>query len=333
MNDRVCSGKYKSPHDFIITAIQNQIYLESREVVQGSTFPTSSAAEPKSLRIDPELAILLLPPDIAKVKTVALSEIERPNYLWGQYNRFFPVKIAVRVAANLIGRHESGYVSLGEVQEISAEAARLVGKESEKMDRKYGRKRGTIIAAGLPIGRDADKAKFRFKNQFVGHMISKIENDTTVNRIYGAAPALKFLDMKKGERNSVQLGVTDFGLKFSSLPNPVIDQHDFSTALSGEEAEFLLDHIASHVPEEARLMRLILAAVRDGIATPSELNAQVQAQRSDWNDNEAAMMRAGIVSRIGELRLLERRKQGVKVTYLLTGLGEKYLEKLTRLEI
>jgi len=39
-------------------------------------------------------------------------------------------------------------------------------------------------------------------------------------------------------------------------------------------------------------------------------------------------MRAGVVSRISELGLLDRKKHGVKVTYELTKLGEEYLAKL-----
>ena len=328
------SGRYKSPHDFLIVAIQNQIHYEHEPVDQSIEAQDSRSGESVSgvrFQIDPELAALVLPPNVAKVKTVSLSNIERPGCLWGQYNRFFPVKIAARVAANLITQQESDYVSLDELQGKSAEIARLYGKTTQKMDRQYGRKRGTIISAGLPIARDAEKAKLRFRNQFVGHAVLKIENEKTVLKIYGAAPTLKFLDMKN-EKKSVLVGITEFGLKFASLLNPVIDQQEYSSALSADEVEFLLEHIATQVPEEAKLIHLILSGVKKGIATPNELNERVKADRSDWEGNEPSMMRAGIVSRIGELGLLERRKDGVKVTYLLTDLGEKYLERLSKLE-
>jgi len=315
-----------------MAAIQNQIYLESSEPTEDSRFKSHAhVSQPKSFRIDPELVTLLLPPDPAKVSIVGLGDAERPKYLWGQYNRFFPVKIAMRAAANLISQHESEWISLDELQEKSAEAARLVGKQVEKMDRQYGRKRGTIISAALPVGRNADKAKLRFKNQFVGYIMSKVEHDSMIQRVYGAAPALKFLEIKKSEKNSVQAGITDFGLKFACCSNPIIDQQDFSTALSSEEVEFLLGHIASEIPEEARLIQVILEGVRKGIATPLELNESIQAYRA-WKGKEAAMMRAGLVGRIGELGLLERRKDGVKVTYLLTDLGEKYVQRLSAVE-
>mgnify|MGYP001093531263 CR=1 FL=1 len=330
INRQIRSGKYRSPQDFIIAAIQNQIQLESQETLEtASELPISPeysalSSSQSAAPIMKTVAVQLLSSDVAKVKTVSLKNLERPSALWGQYNRFFPVKIVTRVAANLAKEYSSDYVPLGELQERSAQIAREFGKIIERKDKQLGRKRGTIISAGLPIGRDQDKAKSRFKNQFVGNMVG--------NRIEGASPTLKFLDMMKDEKNSVLVGITDFGLRFASLSNPVIDLEDYSAALSAEEVEFLLDHIASEVLGEAKLIRLILAGVKEGIATPEELNNRFKVYYSDWKRNEVVMMRAGVVSRIGELGLLERRKDGVRVTYLLTDLGEKYLDRLSKLE-
>ena len=325
MNKQVRSGKYKSPQDFIIASIQNQVYIETQETVETDSEVMKSAGSSSfATPMARTVAIQLNSLDVARVKTVPLKNFQRPSFLWGQYNRFFPVKIVTRVAAKFAREYSSDYVSLGELQEESAQFARELGKVIERKDKQLGRKRGTIISAGLPIGREQDKAKSRFKNQFVGYLAG--------NRIEGAAPTLKFLDMMKDEKNSVLAGITEFGLRFASLSNPVIDLQDYSAALSTEEVEFLLDHIASEVLGEAKLIRLILAGVKEGVATPEELNDRVKAYNPDWKRSEVVMMRAGVVSRISELGLLERRKDGVKVTYLLTDLGKKYLEKLNKLE-
>jgi len=331
INKQIRSGRYRSPQDFMIAAIQNQVYVESQEAVARDSQvsrPLEYSSAVASSFVPPmtrTAVIQLLSSDVAKVKTVPLKNFQRPSVLWGQCNRFFPVKIVTRVAANLAKEYSSDYVLLGELQEKSAQIARELGKVIEHKDRQLGRKRGTIFSAGLPIGREQDKAKSRFKNQFVGYMAG--------NRIEGAAPTLKFLDMIKDEKNSVLAGVTDFGLRFASLSNPLIDLEDYSMSLSAEEVVFLLDHISSEVPGEAKLMRLILSGVKEGIATPEELNNRVKGYSSDWGRNEVIMMRAGVVSRMGELGLLERRKDGVKVTYLLTDRGDKYLERLSKLGI
>ncbi len=328
MNKHVRSGKYKSVQDFILAALQNQVYIET-ENTNGDSETTATTglsnlpmASTASLPPKTDAARLLLKPEPSDVRTVPVGSVPRPSYLWGQYNRLFPVKIVVRVAANLSGQNGFGYVPLGELQERTAEIAREMGRTILRNDRLLGRKRGTIISAALPIGRDQDKAKTRFKNQFVGFLAR--------SRVEGAAPTLKFLNIMRGDKNIVQVGITDLGLRFSSIPNPIIDRDDYSTAFSLEEIEFLLDHIASEVPAEAKLIQLVLDGVKRGVATPEELNDLVRSYNVEWNESEAIAMRSGIVSRVSELGLLERRKDGVKVTYLLSEPGANYLEKLKR---
>ncbi len=332
MNKQVRSGRYRSLQDFILAALQNQVYIETSEAIEGDSESSASSGlvttlSPLATTLSAKTAAaqLLLRPEASDVKAVPLRDLPRPSYLWGQYNRLFPVKIVIRVAANLSRQNGSGYVPLGELQEKSAEIAREMGRLILRKDRLLGRKRGTIISAALPIGRDQDKAKIRFKNQFVG-FLSK-------SRVEGAAPTLKFLDIIRNDKNVVQAGVTDLGLRFATLSNPIIDRDDYSTAFSPEEVDFLLDHIALEVPGEAKLVRLVLGGVKRGVATPEELNDLVRSYNSDWNESEAIAMRSGVVSRVAELGLLERRKDGVKVTYLLNELGDKYLERLSKMGV
>ncbi len=321
-------GRYKTTQDFILTAVQNQVYIENSDISDGGSLENSgpSSVRPKTASVTvstlagSDAKHLLRMPEGSSVKTVPLGELTRPTYLWGQYNRLFPVKIIMRVAANLSGPDGSGYVPLEELQEESADIAREMGRLILRKDRALGRKRGDIISAALPIGRNEDKTKTRFKNQFVGFL--------TRNRVEGAASVLKFLDITRTDKNRILAGITDLGLKFASLPNPIIDEDDYSTAFSPEEVEFLLNHIASEVPEEAKLVSLVLGGIRKGVATPEQLNDLVRSHNPDWNENQAIAIRSGIVSRMSELGLLGRNKDGVKVTYILNELGENYLERL-----
>jgi hypothetical protein len=336
MNKQVREGKYKSPQEFILAAIENQLYIESQAVNEATGEADSQVAAVSVVSPSHPIRTVapMIPPDLLSrnmngVKTVALGALEKPKDLWGQYNRIFPVKIVARVAANLAKQYEADYVPLWELQEKAAEMARDLGKVIERKDKQLGRKRGTIISAGLPVGRDINKATMRFKNQFVGHVTGTRESGYFIE---GAAPTLKFLEMVKDEKNSVRVGITPFGLKFASLSNPVIDTHDFSASFSPEEIEFLLEHIASEIPGEGKLMHLILSNVKKGVATPDELNDKVKALYPKQTDNEVVSMRAGAVSRVCELGLLKREKEGVKVTYVLTDRGEKYLKRLAKSE-
>ena len=321
---QVRSGKYRSLQDFITTAVRNQLYLESQEdpqAVVGIQKPSVTDSQSPAVSITSVIQLLQLP-NLNEVKTIAVSDLERDQYLWGQYNRIFPTKIVTRVVANLARINSTDTIPLEDLQEKSAEIARNLGKDIERADERLGRKRGEIISAALPIGKGpgADKAKLRFKNQFVGYLSGK--------KAEGASATLKFIDFSGNTKNSTRVGITDFGLKFASLSNPVIDRQDYSAPFSSEEVTFLLDHIASQLPEEVRLVRLILSSVKGGVASPEGLNEKVRSSHPEWKKSQPITMRAGVVSRISELGLLDREKEGVKVTYKLTELGEKYLTRL-----
>jgi hypothetical protein len=325
INRQIKSGKYRSPQDFMLAAIQNQAYLETVEVdstvtVSGNEHSGASSAQPSPIASKAPGAKLLLLPDSNQVKTVPVGNMYRSNYLWGQYNRLFPTKIIVRVATNLANQHGSDFVPLAELREKSSEIARELGKVIQRKDKLLGRKRGTIISAGLPVGRQMEKAMARFKDQFVGFLAKE--------RMWGATPTLKFTEMMRNDKNVPLVGTTDFGLKFSSLPNPVIDREDYSTSLSDQEVEFLLHHIATEIPGEAKLNRLVLSSIKSGVVTPNDLNDKIRSYDRKWTENEIVAMRVGIVSRASELGLLGRHREGVRITYELTGQGENYLSRL-----
>jgi hypothetical protein len=321
-------GKYRSLQDFIGTAVRNQLYLESQEEPQSiPEIQKRSVTDSQNPAVSVTSAIQLMQlasalTNPSDVKTIAVSSLQRDQYLWGQYNRILPTKIVTRVMANLAKNNSTDTVLLEDLQEKASEIARNVGRDIERADERIGRKRGEIISAGFPIGKGpgADKAKLRFKNQFVGYLSG--------GKAEGASPTLKFIDFLGNTKNSTRVGITDFGLKFASLSNPVIDRQDYSTPFSSEEVTFLLDHIVSQLPEEAELIQLILSNVKKGIASPEGLNERVRSSHPEWKRSQPSTMRAGVVSRITELGLLDREKDGVKVTYRLTELGEKYLARL-----
>ncbi len=139
INKLVKTGRYKTPQDFMLAALQNQAYLES---VQAEGNSVSSAQTPVSsprgsgdrlfetaieyLRdADPASktaqAKMLLPPEIGRVKTVPLTNaLLRHKYISGLSNRLFPVKPVVRVLANLLAESGSEYVTLDDLQQKAA---------------------------------------------------------------------------------------------------------------------------------------------------------------------------------------------------------------------
>jgi hypothetical protein len=317
------SGKYRNVQDFVTAALRNQVYLESPTAVSSGLSQEDRTIATRSVGNTPDMTALRS--DISQAKTVALTASSRPDFIWGQYNKLFPVKIVTRVAANLAINRATDFIALTELQDEAADLAREVGKIIEQNDKQSGRKRGNIFSAGLPIGKRVEKAKTRFKTQFVGYLSRE--------RMEGAAPALKFLELKKGSSGLAYAGLTNLGLKFAAIRNPILDAGEFDAPFSTEEVNFLLDHISANLPQEAELMRYILSEVAEGIATPEELNRGLDERLHDWKHNEVVTMRAGLVSRLSELGLLTRKKDGVKVTYFVTELGQKFLNMGARREV
>jgi hypothetical protein len=120
--------------------------------------------------------------------------------------------------------------------------------------------------------------------------------------------------------------LTEPGWYFASLPNPVLDgeQQNPTDRFSKREKDFLIEHIISYVQPER-------FAYRNGENTPSKLGqvlkAYVRGQES-FTDSFLAAQRSGAISRMVELDLLSRRRDGVRVTYEATEHGIGFLQRL-----
>lgn len=117
------------------------------------------------------------------------------------------------------------------------------------------------------------------------------------------------------------------------------DQADLQVRLptekfSTEEREFLVHHIATAVPAEAFAYRSILEAVKAGHNTPEKLDAALKAYVSpdraeDLSQSFLSSQRSGAVSRMSDLDLIGRQRDGTRVTYAVTDEGRAFLELCT----
>jgi hypothetical protein len=333
INRLIREGRYRSIQDFLFAAAQNQVY----EVEQSSDIVTvpqeniilSRSHSPQALdratHQTSDVDYRLLTPDLAngKVETVPPPEPSQvAGEMYGLWNRFFPVKITTRVLANML-KGDGARVPLEALQENASRNARALGKLLLKKERDLGRKRHDMIATALPTKRDEFKAKGRFKSHFVGYL-SKRGKEV---RIEGAPAVLRFINISKGEDGHDQVGLTAAGLRFALLGNPVIDQEDFNSSLSDEERRFLIEHISVELPEERKLMRYLLQSIKGGAANPHALQEEVKKLRPTLNERtELVTFRSGLLSRMSELRLLTRARNGVSVRYHVTSEGERFLE-------
>ena len=118
--------------------------------------------------------------------------------------------------------------------------------------------------------------------------------------------------------------LTDQGLAFSLLENPILDKRDKKamSPLAEEESSFLVEQILEWVPAERDDMLVVLNAVGGGSKTPSELTGAIRGCfPQEWSDSVFQTHTSGLVARLGELRLLKRVWHGRNVNYEL---GDEY---------
>lgn len=246
------------------------------------------------------------------------------RWVFGQFNRFLPAKASCRAVAHLLNNAPNGVPLSQAASKISEEAAAL-GDFLAAYDKRNAVGRDEAFSTAFPSTTDnAEKGRLRYANQFVA----------SVNRegkVSGLLTDLKLINHSQGE--SPLLLLTEMGWRFALLANPVLDggQEKPIRKFSTEETDLLLDHITRSVPTEAFAYRTILTAITEGADTPEKIDTILQKQVSqDRSRNLTASFlssqRSGAVSRMADLGLVARIRDGVRVFYIATDAGKKFVQ-------
>jgi len=246
----------------------------------------------------------------------------RPKFLQGkllsgQYNRFFPLKIVMRVAANLLLNSE-GYKHVNSeeedvaysplvLEELRSEAAKIASyakKRMEWLDSSNGTEYGSWFSVALTDG--SKKQDERFMSQFVG---------SVRNEGQGLPFELGLLDLDEGI-----VKITELGLKFTLAENQIIDKSDdwkSNSALSPQEKKLLMFAIKRNTPSEYELMNELIGNVKEGIDTPKKIEAFLK-EKFEISETEASLQRTGVFARLQELGIVRRVKEGRSIHYEVT---------------
>jgi hypothetical protein len=250
------------------------------------------------------------------------KDIERgpERYLWGQVNRIFPLKVALFVLANMVREKREKRVNLHEfgtrVSQIAQRVRAMLVQRTRKLT---GGKES--LWAGLPK-RASEKSVGRFTSHFIGY----IRSDGVVE---GALAKLKFVNITRGSGKDNLISLTEPGLEFSRMRNPILDERVFTEgSLSNEEKEYYLRHISKYVPYEKQAFIDVLTLISEGSTSPSALNDGLKRMWAvDWSLEHVNTQRIGIVSRLTELGLVEKTKKGLEVEYNITERGKQFLHE------
>ena len=325
---------FRDFHHFATIALENQVAWETGDITgKGITnaldlqiSQLNKAVPPGNEALEATLAanenLLRMPSQKPKLSHLPIPE-NANNILWGQYYRFLPVKVGVRVLLNLYTEH------LPELRDFTEKVTNVVlpfRHQLAKLDRMDRRSFGELLSATFPT--NDEKSIKRFVNQYMLHLRT---SDMT---LLGMMPELKLINVISDENGIVKIGLTNFGSQFALLQNPVIDLTK-PESLSGDEINFLLSHIADNLPAEFEHMTIALKAIENGKNTREELNAALKGyylhyhKGSEWSDTVINTMRSGLFSRLNELGLVRREKNGKYIRYQITAVGKKYVQSMS----
>jgi len=285
-------GRYPSAEEFIWAAVENQLLLEEKGALV-------------ALTAGDDLGGRLLTRPSSTPQTVP-AEQPTAAPLWGMINRFLPVKVGVRVLANLLADGGTDWVLLEEFERKAGAVAREYGIFLHDLDAKVGRKVEQRLSIGLPTGSKPVRSLSRYTQHFLA-----------------ATPesALRKLGLAATSKNLVAeevVGITEAGMKLTSLPNPALDGGDYTVSLSRDEAEFFKEQVCRSVRGEFDLWKEILELLGERGISQESLRAALK-ERKGWEGGTLAAMATGVLARMKELGLLQSRGRGPTALYESTG--------------
>jgi hypothetical protein len=361
LDSLIDSGQFKDTSEAISMALINYEVIqravkENREVIRADTVPASESAHvpgqfgagradllrfservsvssfsnlPRKIpamfqlpeRRPSEEDMLLVTPAQAEYKSFSPKE-----WLFGQWNRFLPVKATTRALLNIMCEHHSGIPVSDAANKISYAACDL-GDYLRMLDARFARRREDSVSAAFPsTTQSGAEGRLRYGNQFVGSIKQ--------GKLIGLPAALRLIAHDSAKDPNLRL--TKAGALFAVLSNPVLEHDSTGSAnkFTTDEIHFLLEHIRTCVPEEVSAFVAIIDAINDGANTPDKMDASLRA-RFGLKD-EASMtatflstQRTGAISRLADLGLIYREKAGLRVTYTVSHPGKCFRSQIS----
>jgi predicted transcriptional regulator len=263
----------------------------------------------------------------------ALGIFDQNTIIWGQINRFFPIKIGLLTIAQYIEESGDEYnlVSMQDAIDHVKSSVRNIGEFLKQIDDKYGKKGPEKLSVGFASGDGLklDKGLARFTSHFI------LRFRKTDKKMEGALVKLGFLRAYNMNGSGIKVGITESGLKFLNLSNPIVDslaENESSIAipkipnkiLSEEEKSFIIETIAELIPVDYKAMQTVLRLIDTGDNTQAKIQNGLQGNE-DFGNGQAMIdtNKNGIIARLTALELIGRNKQSLNVEYYLTDAGKK----------
>ena len=344
LDELLALGRYPDYSAAVSVAISNQLLLQKRAAQSrafvlsdnGQSMPTQQNLTPQPPRLPTSIPPLftLAAAQNCKIEPVALpdsheergSKITVDRWFFGQHNKLLPVKSTCRALATLLAERPFGIPLSEAAPKIAKEAANL-GDYLQQLDARSGAVREEALATAFPRNADdSDRSRLRYANQFIGAL-------NTQDHLSGLLVDLRLVNIVAAKQHHLLL--TAPGIEFAKLVNPVFDEPIGATdrppkRFSDEEVEFLARHIRENVPVEDFAFRTVLGAIKNGINTPKLLDERLARLlvpgKNKVSEAFVSTQRAGVISRMSDLEMIIRRREGIHVKYEATVRGSAFIQ-------
>lgn len=365
LDDLVTAGQYKDYGEAISSAVMNLMVLQAEILKKGAIVfgtegqpetqrynsqPVVPASQQVSYNVSEQLNLEVgdvsnqiiksgipeiflrndissKPPELASMPSDVWapgSKVPLDRWLFGQYNKLLPAKANCRALAHMLSNEPKG-VPISKAASAIAQKAVALGEFLAQHDEQNAIGRDDTFSTAFPLAEEnAEKGLSRYANQFVASVNKS-------GQVSGLLIDLKLINYVG--RKEVRLLLTEIGWRFAILPNPILDgiQEVPTWKFSFEERKFFLEHIVQSVPAEDFAYRTILSAILEGANTPETIDTVLQELVSPNTDrifskSFLSSQRSGAISRMADLNLVTRVREGVRVLYTVTDIGKQYLE-------
>ncbi len=299
---------YASLSEFAEVALLNQLETE-----QGARRESRAPADSSELSLSPASRGDLLAP-IGDPPLELLEPAGVGDALFVLTNRLSPLKVAVRVLANLAttGR----WPAARKFHDAAAAEARRLGMELRERDKREGRSGPSRLSTGYPVGKDAQAALDRFVFSFA----ASLRDGTCV----GPLATLGLANCLDG-----RIGLTAAGWSLAAAPSPLLDGEGERT-LSEEEAQILREQIRQAELEFAAVTEFI-SQVKRAAGKQGRVDELLSSAHSDWSADLTIAHRSAMLGRLSDAQALSvSGRGGAAIITLLPGaasFGDSALEQ------
>ncbi|MFC2138277.1 hypothetical protein ACFLTE_08890 [Bacteroidota bacterium] len=334
----VGQGDYEGIAQFINVAIENQLYLEEsglptftedKKITNGE-FQTDNNADVQNTKGINCLKLTTIQANPQFVSSPSYMQLvlgqqegkEEMFWPWGQINKILPIKIGVRTLFRELKTNDR--ILLDDFAKKAVKEAAYIGQVIRLHEDKLRKLRGERISAGLPKV-DDEKSQTRYKAQFLAYG----RKDGLLD---GAMALFRFANIEVSNGKHM-IGLTQAGIDFAKIPNPVLDENNLDKSLDQEEIDFYMAHARSNVKSEFAGIKWILTKIHQGINERESLNSELKKEFAKlWDASDAVIntQRAGLMARMFELSLFDKEKKGIYVTYHLNDFAKSFLNHIIK---